>query len=226
MKEADKDWKSFEDAFRAILETHKEFFGLEGVEPAPAKATANSGYVYDIEVMGYSKGDKKLVLFECRRKSRNLEPKDAGELAYRIQTTGAKKGYFVTTLEKGLAQGAKTIADYEKIGHIQLSANATPKEHLMKCLNSFFVGLTDKTIVSTTCDMHVVRTGVRVNDPQNVRITYVLRGDEHLSEIALPGTPHGPLLDQLLGSLNVTVEAVRAYCGSTLLEERKASPRN
>jgi|RhiMetdeSRZDD1v2_1073273.scaffolds.fasta_scaffold261819_2 hypothetical protein len=141
MTKTDRAWKQFEDAFRAILEDHKDFFGLDSIEPSPRKAKAKSGYVYDIEVMGYSKGDEKLVLFECRRKSRNLEPKDAGEFAYRIQTTGAKKGYFVTTLEKGLAEGAKTITDYERINHIQLSANATPQEYLMKYLNNFFVGV-------------------------------------------------------------------------------------
>ena len=139
MAKADKAWKSFEDAFRAILEDHKDFFGLDSIEPTPGKAEAKSGYVYDIEVTGYSKGDEKLVLFECRRKSRNLEPKDAGEFAYRIQMTGAKKGYFVTTLEKGLAEGAKTIADYAQIYHIRLSENATPQEYLMKYLNNFFV---------------------------------------------------------------------------------------
>ena len=92
MAKADKSWESFEDAFRSIVEAHKEFFGLEEVEPGPGKAKSESGYEYDIEVLGYSRGDQKLVRFECRRKSRNLEPKDAGEFAYRIETTGAKQG--------------------------------------------------------------------------------------------------------------------------------------
>jgi hypothetical protein len=139
----DKSWKSFEDAFREILQAHKEFFGLEGVECGPSEARSASGYVYDIEVVGYSRGEYKLVLFECRRKCRNLEPRDAGELAYRIETTGAEKGYFVTTLDRGLAEGAKTIADFEEIGHIQLSADATPQVYLMKYLSSIFVGVAD-----------------------------------------------------------------------------------
>jgi len=155
MAKADKAWESFEDAFRAILEAHKEFFGLDRVEPAPGTAKAESGYVYDIEVMGYSTGDDKLILFECRRRSRNLEPKDAGELAYRIQTTGAKKGYFVTTLEKGLGEGAKAIADYERIGHIQLSANATAHEHVMKYVNNLFVSVTAKLTLSSSASFEV-----------------------------------------------------------------------
>jgi hypothetical protein len=76
-----------------------------------------------------------------------------------------------------------------------------------------------------TGEAYVLRPGAREEDPENVRITYVLRGQEHLNEIAAPGTAHGPLLDKLLGSLNVPVEAVRAYRGSDLLEERKTNMR-
>jgi hypothetical protein len=87
---ADKFWECFEDAFLWIVDALKECFGLEKVEPGPGKAKSESGYEYDIEVMGYTKGDQKLVLFECRRKSRNLEPAHAGGFAYRMKTTGAK----------------------------------------------------------------------------------------------------------------------------------------
>jgi hypothetical protein len=103
------------------LEDHKDSFGLDSIEPISGKAKAEAGYVYDIEVMGYSQGAEKLVLCACRRKSRHLEPKDAGEFAYRIQMPRAKKGYFATTLDRGLAEGAKTITDYKRIDHIQLS---------------------------------------------------------------------------------------------------------
>jgi len=76
-----------------------------------------------------------------------------------------------------------------------------------------------------TAEAYMMRAGLREDDPANVRITYVLHGQDHLSEIAPPGTAHGPLLDRLLGSLNIPVEAVRAYRGSDLLEERKTSMR-
>jgi hypothetical protein len=63
------------------------------------------------------------------------------------------------------------------------------------------------------------------NDPEAIRIFYVLHGEEHLSEIARPDTPYGPLLDKLLASLGKPVDAVRAYRGTTLLEERKTNMR-
>src|SRR5438309_305433 len=60
---------------------------------------------------------------------------------------------------------------------------------------------------SDLTDACVVRAGTQEDDPKNVRVSYVFRGKVHISEIAPPGTPHGPLLDRLLGSLNVPVEA-------------------
>jgi hypothetical protein len=72
---------------------------------------------------------------------------------------------------------------------------------------------------------YVVRASTREDDPAAVRITYVLRGNEHLNEIAPSGTPHGPLLDRLASSLNIPVDAIRAYRGTELLEERSMNMR-
>lgn len=74
-------------------------------------------------------------------------------------------------------------------------------------------------------EAYSVHANVREDDPEAVRITYLLHGKEHISEIAPPGTPHGPLLDRLVSSLNIPVETVRAYRGNDLLEERKTNMR-
>ncbi len=76
-----------------------------------------------------------------------------------------------------------------------------------------------------TADAYVIRAGAKEDDPEAIRITYVFRGQEHLNEIAPPGTPHSPLLDKLLTLLNIPVDAVRAYRGTELLEERLTSMR-
>jgi hypothetical protein len=72
---------------------------------------------------------------------------------------------------------------------------------------------------------YVVRAGTPENDPNAVRITFVHRGQEHLSEIAPPGTPHGALLDRLSSVLSVPAESVKAYRGHELLEERPLNLR-
>jgi hypothetical protein len=76
-----------------------------------------------------------------------------------------------------------------------------------------------------TVDAQLVHAGAHENDPDVVRITYVLRGQEHITELAPPGTPHAPLLDRLLKGLNMPVDAVRAYRGATLLDEVRTKMR-
>ncbi len=71
----------------------------------------------------------------------------------------------------------------------------------------------------------LVHAGASEDDQEAIRITYLLHGDEHVCEIAPPGTAHAPLLDRLVQSVNVPVEAVRAYRGSDLLEERTPNLR-
>jgi hypothetical protein len=138
-------WKSYEDAVRAIISQHREFFGLEFIEPTSGKVEGKSGYSWNIEIIGYTSDNRKIVLFEVRRKTtRNIEPKEAGELAYRIEDTGAEKGYFVTPLETRLSSGAYKIANSEEIEHIQVSINSTPDNHLMRYLNNTFLKIAEQ----------------------------------------------------------------------------------
>lgn len=66
----------------------------------------------------------------------------------------------------------------------------------------------------------VIHGDADASDPDVVRIAFVYRDAEHESAIAPPGTDHKPLLDELIRLMNVPIEAVRAYRGSTLLEDR------
>ena len=170
MTTADKNWKSFEDVFREILGRHKEFFGLEDVEPGPAKVAGRARRVrpWDIEVVGYRKEDRRLVIFECRRRGRNVEPGHAAEFAYRIDDTGAETGFFVTTLENGLSQGAQEVADYERIGHIRLSREATPDEYVMRCMDNIFVGLAETLTFSDEAVSVVSRHGDGITGQRTV----------------------------------------------------------
>ena len=82
-----KSWRTFEDAVRSIINEHREYFELSKVEPTAQKVPSASGYVYDVEVVGYAKGSSKIVLFEVRKRERNVEPGQAGEFAYRSEGT-------------------------------------------------------------------------------------------------------------------------------------------
>src|SRR3972149_586227 len=120
-------WKSYEDAVRAIISQHREFLGLEFIEPTSGKVEGKSGYSWNIEIIGYTSGNRKMVLVEVRRKTtRNIIPAEAGALAYRIEDTGAEKGYFVSAGEPRLSSGATQLPPLQKAAHIQLAVDSTP----------------------------------------------------------------------------------------------------
>jgi len=162
-----KSWQSYEDAFRRIVAENKKVFGIESVEKTTGRLKGVSGHVWNIEVIGYASGERKIVIFEVRKKSRNIEPEETGALAYRIEDTGAEKGFFVTPLGRTLSKGAKKIATFKRIGHVQLSVDSTPENYLMKYLRKFFVGLSSNmgTVRDELSyelrdkDGHVVRSG-------------------------------------------------------------------
>jgi hypothetical protein len=137
-------WRTFEDAVRGIVSQQREFFGVDFVEPAPAKVQGQTSYEWNIEVIGYLSGTRKMVLFEVRRKTtRNIEPSEAGEFAYRIEDTGADKGYFVTPLNRRLSKGARKISEFNQIGHVQISVTSTPENYIMQCMDQVFAGFAD-----------------------------------------------------------------------------------
>src|SRR5262249_41572229 len=85
--------KPYEDITRKIIGENREFFGLNRVEPGPTSVPAIHGGKYKIEVLAYRKGDERLILFECRDPEDRLDQEETGGFAYRIQVTGAAKGY-------------------------------------------------------------------------------------------------------------------------------------
>jgi hypothetical protein len=63
--------------------------------------------------------------------------------------------------------------------------------------------------------------GADPNLPDTIKIAYVYKDREYISEHHPAGTDHRPLLDDLITRLQAPVSAVRAYCGSKLIEERE-----
>lgn len=136
-------WKNYEDAVRAIINQHRSVFGVEAVDPTPNKVAGKSGHNWDIEITAYTSPKRKDVIVEVRRIKRNLEPAEAAELAFRVKDTGASKGYFVTPLGRRLSRGAKKIARYWKIGHIEVSDDATAQNYIMKYLDFVYAQFTE-----------------------------------------------------------------------------------
>ena len=149
-------WKRFEDAARAIINHHKAHFEIEEMASGQAMVQGASGHIWSIEGLGYSLDGRKQVLFECRKRTRNIEPEQAGGFVFRIQDTGAKKGYFITIMNRKLGKGAKKIAEAHGVGLIQLNAEATLENYLMKHANKFFLG--DTITISESISVTIRRS--------------------------------------------------------------------
>ena len=70
-----------------------------------------------------------------------------------------------------------------------------------------------------TAHIMVTRAGVSADDPEAIRVAYVQRGEEKVSEICPPGTDWAPLVDTLIRGLRVPASAVGVYRGAELVEE-------
>jgi hypothetical protein len=146
--------KPYEDITRKIISENREFFGLNRVEPGPTSVPAIHGGKYKIEVLAYRKGDERLILFECRDREDRLDQEETGGFAYRIQVTGAAKGYLVTPV--GLQSGARIVADYEKIGQITIPRGATAGNYLARFLDQILLKSTENLGLGDSVQVKVV----------------------------------------------------------------------
>jgi hypothetical protein len=65
----------------------------------------------------------------------------------------------------------------------------------------------------------VTGPGVSVDDPDVVKVTYVVRGEEKLSDVCPPGTDWEPKVQNLIRNLRVAASAIRVYQGTELVAE-------
>ena len=83
------------------------------------------------------------VIIECRRYTRRGVPQEQmGGLAYRIRDTGAAAGIIVSPLP--LQSGARLIAKNEGIHEVQLSAESTTSDFVLRFLERTFHGVSVK----------------------------------------------------------------------------------
>jgi hypothetical protein len=135
-------WRSYEEVATYLLNEFATEFGLERVEGKQGIVGQRSGTTWEIEAKGLREGDSGFVIVECRRYTNSKENQEkVGGLAYRIIDTGAVGGIIVSPL--GLQEGAERVAAAENIVSVQLSANSTQHEYVLRFLNKVMIGLQD-----------------------------------------------------------------------------------
>lgn len=128
-----ESWERYEDAAREVVRLLGHDIGLASVVP---EKTEFEGQVEDweIDVAGYDVVGK-LVVFECRKRSRPVEKGHMAHFAYVVEDLGAK-GFVVS--QKGLSSGAKNIANRHAIQHITLQWDQNTDQKLVEFIGRFF----------------------------------------------------------------------------------------
>jgi hypothetical protein len=129
----DKIWESYEDVAREVVRCLAHEIGL--VKVVDTKAVFQGAVEnWEIDVAAYQ-FDGKLVVFECRKRSRNVEKGDMAHFAYVVEDLGAK-GFLVSP--RGLAKGAQNIANHHAIDHMKLVWDEGSSQRIVDFLGRFF----------------------------------------------------------------------------------------
>lgn len=77
----------------------------------------------------------------------------------------------------------------------------------------------------TGMHLMVIQAGADLESPNAVRIGYVYKGEEYISDILPDGTNPEESISQLIQTLQIPVSRVRAYVGTTLVIDRELPMR-
>ena len=157
-----KKWKSYEEVAQHLLKQLSKTFGLgtvEGKQIIPGESGTN----WEIDAKGIKTDGEGFLIVECRRYTTSrLSQEGLGALAYRIKDTGAEGGIIVSPLE--LQQGAKIIAEHERIHQVTLDPKSTTTDYMLKFLNQIFIGRSDTIKITEKVHVQMVRNGKLIEE--------------------------------------------------------------
>jgi hypothetical protein len=140
MKKKDTKWKNYEEVAAFVLNDIREEFGIDEFEGKQSIEGERSGTTWEIDGKGVCEDEEIFFLVECRRFTKSRQSQERiGALAYRILDTGAAGGFIVSPL--GLQEGAKKVAEKEKIHTIHLDANSTKDLYVATFLKEIRIGI-------------------------------------------------------------------------------------
>lgn len=147
-------WQTYEEVARFLLQELAAHFGLGAVEGKQI-VPGTSGTNWEIDAKAFSAAGDGFLLVECRRHTtRGPTQEQMAALCYRITDSGACGGIMVSPHEP--QRGAKLVASHEGVHQVQLRADSTTENYLLRFLNRVFVGVSDVAALTVT-DSAVVR---------------------------------------------------------------------
>lgn len=145
----ERTWQSYEEVAAYLLNQVAHELGLERIEGKQRASGQRSEADWEIDAVGFHAGSESIVLIECKRFPRKKISRGIiADLAYRIIDTGASGGIIVSPL--GLQEGAARVAEAEGIISVQLNADASPSEYMMRFLNQLRFGAVERLTAGVT----------------------------------------------------------------------------
>jgi Restriction endonuclease len=162
----EKLWENYEDVARHLLDQLGDHLGLhlETVE-GKQKLVGKSGAKWEIDGKGVRADDGAVIVIECKRyPDDRVDQETIGGLAWRIhEELGASAGIVVTPL--GLQSGAELVAKRADIQVVELNADATPTEYVMRLLDKICLGVNLKVTATLSATAIVTKAADVQADP-------------------------------------------------------------
>lgn len=147
-------WQTYEEVARNLLQEFAAHFGLGKVEGKQI-VPGTSGTSWEIDAKAYSAAGDGFLLVECRRHlTVGPSQEQMAALCFRITDTGASSGILVSPHEP--QKGAKLVASHTGVHYVQLRADSTTENYLLRFLNRVFVGVSDEAAIAVS-DSAIVR---------------------------------------------------------------------
>ncbi|WP_417762793.1 restriction endonuclease [Shewanella sp.] len=147
-------WETYEEVAVYLLNQFSENFELEGFSGKETISGNRSGTSWEIDGKGFSEGNDRFVIVECRRYTTSRQSQEKiGALAYRIIDAGASGGIIVSPL--GLQSGAEKVAQAENITSVKLTPESTTQEYMLEFLNNICIGIVDNINVSMSDSLSI-----------------------------------------------------------------------
>lgn len=71
----------------------------------------------------------------------------------------------------------------------------------------------------------LIKAGADEDDPGTIRVVYVYKGKEHITDVLPAGSDPQPFIDRLIAGIIVPISEVRVYKGPNLVDKRKINMR-
>ena len=149
---SNSNWETYEQVATYLLDSIAHEFGFERIEGKQNVPGKRTGTDWEIDAKGVCLNGTGFFLIEYRRHTKSRITQEAtAAVAYRIQDTGAIGGIIVSPL--GLQEGAKKVAAAEGIHSVQLNANCTTSEYIMRFLKRVMIAQPFEAITTTACSL-------------------------------------------------------------------------